>query len=87
MQVEGVGLGPGAGADGEGEVAFPGAREHSLPFAVTAVESQHGIAGFQPQHVAEVVCLRGVERDGRPLVERGVEIETRGAEIVARHGH
>ena len=85
VQIERAALGPGAGTDGQRKAAFSRTREHPLPFAVTTVENQHRIAGFQPQHVAEIVCLRGVERDGRPVVERHPQVEARRAEIVTGH--
>jgi hypothetical protein len=86
MQVERGGLGPGARADGERQPAFSGARERAPPFAVAAVEYQHAIARLQPQHVAEVIGLRRVECDARPLLDRRVEVKTRGVEIAAGHG-
>ncbi len=85
MQVKRGGLGPGARADGEREPAFSGARERAPPFAVAAVEYQHAIARFQPQHVAEVIGLRRVERDACALVERRVEVKAGGADIAAGH--
>jgi len=86
MQVERGGLGPGARADGEREPAFSGARERAPPFAVAAVEYQHAIARFQPQHVGEVIGLRCVERDARALLDRRVEVKARDTDIAAGHG-
>ncbi len=66
-----------------GSLAAVGQRR--APFAVAAVEHQHAVAGFQPHHVFQVVRLRSIERQPRAGGERGVDIEARQAEIVARH--
>ena len=85
VQVERAGLRPGLRADDERELALSGACQSGAPFAVATVEHQHRIAGRHPQHVAEVVRLRRIERDARPLFERRIDVQARRAEIVAGH--
>ena len=48
------------------------------PLAVAAVEERHRGAGGEPQHVAQVVGLRDVERDGRAGGEVGGDVEAGG---------
>src|SRR5262245_10995265 len=86
MQIERAGLRPGALVDGEREPAFSGTCERAPPFAVAAVEYQHAIARFQPQHAAEIIGLRGIERDACALRERRVDVKAGGADIAAGHG-
>jgi hypothetical protein len=85
MQIEGAGLRPPARADRQCEPALPRGRQHGLPFAIAAVEGQHAVAGFEPQHAAEVMCLRSVKRNARALVERGIDVKARHAKVAAGH--
>src|SRR5262249_49593762 len=64
----------------ERQPAFSRACERAPPFAVAAVEYQHAIARFQPQHVAEVIGLRRIEHDACLLVDGGVDVEAGGGD-------
>ena len=86
VQVGRAGLRPGEPVDVEREPAFAGARQGGLPFTLAAVENQHGVAGPEPQHIAQVICLRRIERDACPFRKRRIEKKAGGAEIVASHG-
>ena len=72
-------------ADVERGGALAGVGEARAPLAVAAVEEEHAVAGFEPHDVLQIVRLRSVERQPRAGGERGVDIEARRAEIVARH--
>ena len=63
MQIECAGLGPRALGDVDRDCAFSRACQRASPFPVAAVENQHGIAGFEAQHIAEVVRLRRIRRE------------------------
>src|SRR5262249_32061832 len=71
---------------GEREPAFSGTCERAPPFAVVAVEYQHAIARFEPQHVAKIIGLRRIERDACALRERRVDVKAGGADVAAGHG-
>ncbi len=61
------------------------ARERGLPFAVAAVEDQHGVARRQPQHIAEVVGLVAVKRDAAAGGQRRIDEKTGTAEVEFWH--
>ena len=55
------------------------------PFAVASVEHQHGFACGKPQHVAEIVALVALERDGFARLEGVIDEQARGAKVQLRH--
>ena len=74
------------GLQNEGEVVGPlAAADRGLPFAVAPVEHQHRFACGKPQHVAEIVALVAVERDGFARLEGVIDEQARGAKVQLRH--
>ena len=65
----------------------PGTQDEAgAPFAMAAVEDQHGFALFQPEYVAKVVLLGLVQRQARAAAEVGLDVEAGSGEVVGRHG-
>lgn len=58
----------------------------TAPFAVPAVEGQHGVIVAEPQHVAQVMGLIPLQRHRVPETQRLVDEEARSREIVAGQG-
>src|SRR5580692_4919411 len=77
-------LRPGLVLDGQtvGPLASGNRR---LPFAVAAVEYQHGLAGVKPQHIAEIVALVPLERDGCARRQGGVDEQAWAAKVEFGH--
>src|SRR5665213_77321 len=85
MQVGWLRLLPHALANGRRQRPLARGEKAGLPFAIPAIEQKQLIAGFEPEHILQVVRLAAVERDLPPAGERSIEIDARGAEIVIRH--
>ena len=74
-----------ADIDPKRAAALAGRRDRGAPFAVAAVERQHGVALPEPQHVEQVVGAVAVERHLGARRQRPVDMKARRAEVVARH--
>jgi hypothetical protein len=59
--------------------------DDGAPLAVTAVEGEDSVATLQPQHVAEIVGLIGVERNRGRGRQRCIDVKARRSEIIAGH--
>jgi hypothetical protein len=79
-------LGPRPVAHDEGRAALARLVQPRAPFAVAAVEDEHGILRFQAQDVAQVVGLRRRAGDVGALGEAGIDEQALGGEVVAAHG-
>ena len=66
--------------------ALAGLGELGPPFAVAAVEDEDAVAGLQPQHVAQIVGLRGAAGNRRRLGQIGLDEQALRVEVVAGHG-
>ena len=79
-------LRPGLGDDRQA-VRPLAAGDRGLPFAVAAVEHQNGVAGGEPQHVAEIIALVALERDRLARAPSGASTNSRGLrKSSSRHG-
>ena len=73
-------LWPGLSADRQAVGALA-ACDLGLPFAVAPVEHQNGVAGGEPQHVAEIVALVPLEYDRLAGAQGGVDEQPRRAKV------
>src|SRR6185312_12998816 len=69
----------------QGAAALAGLADAAPPLAVPPIEEENGSTLRQPKHIEQVIRLVAVERDLGAALERRVEIEPRGTEVVARH--
>src|SRR5437868_4705547 len=86
MEIERRGLLAAALGNRNRDVSLTRAGEDGPPLAVPAVENEHPVARFEPQHVAQIVGLAPVERNAHSRAKCGVGVEPGCAEIVSRHG-
>ena len=70
-------LGDGLALDGEPRAALGERLDLGQPFAVAAVEEQDRGALLPPQHIAQVMAARRIQRDRRTGRQRRIHIETR----------
>lgn len=74
------------GIDFGAERPLAGIDQPGLPFSLPAIEQQDYIPVFTTQDITQVISLIAVKSDLAVTAQRAIDIETRGAEIVARHG-
>src|SRR6185312_8517034 len=76
----------GAGPARDGEDIWPLATGYGcLPFALASVERQNGVAGRQPQHIAEIVALVPLQGDAGTLGKWRIDKEPGRTKVEFRH--
>src|SRR5713101_6080217 len=65
-------LRPGLGNDRETVRPFA-PPDRGLPFAIASIEHQNGVAGGKAEHVAEIIALAALKRDGFARCQRGID--------------
>src|SRR5437588_3079870 len=85
MQIGRGGLRAREGADAQCRCTFA-ALKRRAPFAVTGVEHQNALTGFESQHGGQIMGLAAVQRSGAALLKRRINVKSRGAKIVTGHG-
>ena len=85
MQIGRGGRRARAGADTQRRCTFA-ALKRRAPFAITGVEHQNALTGFEPQHSGQIMGLATVQRSEAALLKRRIDVKPRSAKIVIGHG-
>ena len=66
-------------------MTLAGLGEFRFPLSVTTVEDQNGVAGIEPQHIAQVVGLVTAQGERRAFAKIGLHEQALGVEIIPGH--